>query len=110
MCIGFQNAWAIDASVTKPEYDYYLESPTPNIKSRKQMMSMLPKGGVGVELGVFWGDFSHVILREAQPRKLYLVDCFENQPREVYDDNIADKSNHVDLYNAFLELSEMTQE
>ncbi|HVZ23339.1 MAG TPA: class I SAM-dependent methyltransferase [Vicinamibacterales bacterium] len=37
------------------------------------------KGGVGAELGVLWGHFSEVILREFQPRTLYLVDLWDLQ-------------------------------
>ena len=37
------------------------------------------KGGVGAELGVFWGHFSEVIIREFQPRTLFLVDLWDMQ-------------------------------
>ena len=37
------------------------------------------KDGVGVELGVLWGHFSEVILREFRPRTLYLVDLWDTQ-------------------------------
>ncbi len=34
----------------------------------------IPKGGVGVELGVFKGRFSEVLLKNTQPKLLYLID------------------------------------
>lgn len=35
---------------------------------------LLPHEGVGVEIGVFLGQFSKIILEKAKPKKLYLVD------------------------------------
>lgn len=36
--------------------------------------AVLPKGGVGAELGVFKGRFSHVLLEGSKARRLHLVD------------------------------------
>jgi hypothetical protein len=41
---------------------------------RREILELLPKGGIGVELGVFAGCFSRVLLQVAQPRILHLVD------------------------------------
>lgn len=46
---------------------------------RTFLASYVRKGGVGVEFGVFWGHFSEVLIREAQPRRLYLVDPWDLQ-------------------------------
>jgi hypothetical protein len=35
---------------------------------------MLPKGGIGAEIGVFTGLFSTVLLEIARPKKIYFVD------------------------------------
>jgi hypothetical protein len=40
----------------------------------------LPKGGVGIELGVARGNFSKVLLEHARPRKLHLVDLWTGCP------------------------------
>ena len=44
------------------------------LEKRRWVLELLPKGGVGVEIGVFRGHFSNLICQIAQPRKLYLVD------------------------------------
>ena len=43
-------------------------------RNRSKFLEILPKNSVGVELGVFKGDFSKKILEIVQPEKLYLVD------------------------------------
>src|SRR5215212_6010355 len=50
-------------------------------RSRKRdfLSQYVAKGGVGAELGVFWGHFSEVLLSEFQPRKLFLVDLWDLQ-------------------------------
>jgi hypothetical protein len=44
------------------------------ISSRQFLAEMLPKGGVGAEIGVFTGLFSSVLLESARPRRAYFVD------------------------------------
>lgn len=43
-------------------------------RNRTKFLEILPKNSIGVELGVFKGDFSKKILEIVQPEKLYLVD------------------------------------
>lgn len=43
---------------------------------RNEILDLLPKNKVCVELGVFVGDYSKVIYERMQPSKLYLVDTF----------------------------------
>jgi hypothetical protein len=43
---------------------------------RWRYLEQLPKGGVGVEVGVFRGEYSRHILRVAKPRELHLVDAW----------------------------------
>ncbi|MGI9534281.1 MAG: class I SAM-dependent methyltransferase [Thermodesulfobacteriota bacterium] len=43
-------------------------------RKRSKFLEILPKNSIGVELGVFKGDFSKKILEIVQPEKLYLVD------------------------------------
>ena len=54
-----------------------------DLTDRETIFTSLPRGGVGAEIGVDFGEFSKVILRNAEPRLLYLVDCWEQQPTEV---------------------------
>ena len=42
--------------------------------ARKSVLNMVPKGAIGVEIGVWKGDFSAQILRAARPGTLHLVD------------------------------------
>jgi SAM-dependent methyltransferase len=51
-----------------PEWD------TRRLPARRWVVEMLPKGGVGLEVGVFRGCFSALICEVVQPKKLYLVD------------------------------------
>src|SRR5579862_4063831 len=62
---------------------------------RENLVDFLPKGGVGVEIGVAAGDFSQVLLERAQPTRLHLIDPWCHiepapDPREFLD-NIARK-------------------
>lgn len=43
-------------------------------RQRSVVFAELAKGGVGVEVGVWKGDFSASLLSRAEPRKLHLVD------------------------------------
>jgi Methyltransferase domain len=42
--------------------------------ARKKLLDALPKNGVGVEIGVWKGDFSAQLLKAAAPKLLHLVD------------------------------------
>ncbi|MEO3474793.1 class I SAM-dependent methyltransferase [Roseomonas sp. CAU 1739] len=51
------------------------------INARATIVEVLPKGGIGAEIGVFRGSFSRVIFANARPKKLFLVDPWENSAR-----------------------------
>lgn len=44
------------------------------LKRRRWVLDLVPKGGVGMEVGVFRGHFSALICEIAAPRKLYMID------------------------------------
>lgn len=50
------------------------EGEVERMKKRRWVLELLPKGGIGAEIGVFRGHFSDLICRIAQPGKLYLID------------------------------------
>jgi len=53
--------------------------------ARLELLKMLPKNAVGVEIGVHKGEFSQRIINVTNPSKLYLIDpwkCFEE---DTYD-------------------------
>jgi hypothetical protein len=45
---------------------------------------MLPKGGIGAEIGVWKGDFSAQILEIAQPKCLHLIDPWQSRDDESH--------------------------
>jgi hypothetical protein len=52
--------------------------PAARPKARRAVLRLLPKGGVGAEVGVFRGHFARRILDVARPARLYLIDPWEN--------------------------------
>jgi len=55
-----------------------------DLTDRNSIFSELPRGGIGAEIGVGNGGFSKVILRNADPKVLWLIDCWEQQPVAIY--------------------------
>ena len=45
--------------------------------TREMLLNRLPKGGRGIEIGVFRGEFSEMILEIAEPELLVLIDPWE---------------------------------
>lgn len=52
-----------------------------SINARHTIAGLLPGRGVGAEIGVFRGAFSRVLFAQTQPRRLFLVDPWQNSPR-----------------------------
>jgi Methyltransferase domain len=52
---------------------------------RQQLLSLLPSGGVCVEVGTWRGDFAAAILRASNPTRLCLVDSWEHRSEEKYE-------------------------
>ncbi|MCB9039366.1 MAG: class I SAM-dependent methyltransferase [Lewinellaceae bacterium] len=65
------------------------------VTNRDMLVGLLPKGGIVAELGVAEGKFSKVILSQAHPRKLHLVDSWNSERYPV--------SLRTQLENAFQE-------
>ena len=49
------------------------------LSERENLVSFLPHGAVGAEIGVAHGDFSEVLLDRARPSLLYLIDPWSHQ-------------------------------
>ena len=47
------------------------------IPTREELISLLPKNSIGVEIGVWKGQFSKILLDIVQPKMLYLIDPWE---------------------------------
>jgi hypothetical protein len=70
-------------------------SPTPSLKHRcPDFVDQMPRHAIVVEIGVQRGEFAQDILRRTHPEKLYLVDCWEFQDPQIYNDvaNVAKRS------------------
>lgn len=52
--------------------------------SRIDLLQFLPNGGEVAEIGVAEGTFSKLILAQAVPQRLHLIDPWEHQTREDY--------------------------
>lgn len=54
--------------------------PERKIRARTRLVTLLPRGGTGAEVGVWRGDFAEVLLRALQPDDLLLVDSWQFRP------------------------------
>jgi len=53
-------------------------------RQRRALVAMLPKHGVGAEVGTWKGDFSARLLRRTRPQRLYLIDPWEYRDDPAY--------------------------
>jgi len=53
-------------------------------ETRRRVVEMLPKGGIGAEIGVWQGDFSALILAVARPQRLHLIDPWQASDDPVH--------------------------
>ena len=68
-----------DEALKKSHLDWPMPQGEINrLRQRRWVLELLPKGGIGAEIGVFRGHFSDLICSVAQPRKLYLIDPWTN--------------------------------
>lgn len=64
-----------------------------DLRDRDSLVGSFPKGGIAAEIGVWDGDFSDVILERNQPRRLYLIDCWEHQSIDEYGHDPSNAEN-----------------
>lgn len=70
--------------------------------NRRELLDVLPKGGVVAEIGVATGDFSKEIATRSQPGALHLIDPWVHWEREDYlgdPENVA-QGEHDGRYDA----------
>jgi hypothetical protein len=53
-------------------------------RPRDELLRALPRGSVGMEIGVHHGDFSRQLLDSVSPRELHLVDPWEHSTDPAY--------------------------
>ena len=64
---------------------------------RSEFIDALPKGGVGIEVGVWEGDFSQQALDGCQPNTLWLVDPWEkNDDKTNYTSTVERTQEELD--------------
>lgn len=64
-----------------------------HLNARKDLFeTIIPKNGVGAELGVHKGKLSRLILRHNRPKELHLIDPWWNQPFENWAWSRGDQS------------------
>lgn len=63
-----------------------LLAPAAQTNDRQFLLDTLPKGSVGAEIGVHFGDFSSQLLRTVQPRELNLIDPWAYESATEYRD------------------------
>src|SRR5829696_286727 len=69
----------VDVEPKRREFSRDCHSEIKRSRKRDFLSQYVAKGGVGAELGVFWGHFSEVLLSDFQPRTLFLVDLWDLQ-------------------------------
>lgn len=61
-------------------------TPEKFVKDRDELATVFPRQGIGAELGVQHGDYAEVLLRNADPAKLFLIDAWRHlKTGTVYD-------------------------
>ena len=65
---------------------------------RASLLQVLPKGGIGMEIGVNRGFYSRRILKDAQPSVLHLVDPWPTNRSDEYISTYRVKDNMEDHY------------
>jgi hypothetical protein len=71
------------------------------IETREGLLEILPKGSIGIEIGVFKAKFSETILAKVKPKLLYLLDTWEGIVGSG--DKDGKNKEYVDLTKYFTE-------
>ena len=58
-----------------------------NINNREELIKYFKPSGVGLELGVLEGEYSKFILDNCPNLNLILMDCWQEQEKEIYKDD-----------------------
>ena len=68
-----------------------------SLNARQTIAGLLPKRGIGAEIGVFRGDYSRTLFAQTQPKRLFLVDPWENSPRPEHERSLYASSTGTDM-------------
>ena len=78
-----------------------LNEKTQYFDTSKKILNLIPKNGIIAEIGVLRGEFSTQINILCNPKKLFLIDCWEEQDDEKYlldTYNEGDEQTHEENY------------
>ena len=64
---------------------------------RRELLRTMPHGKLSVEIGVWRGDFSRILLEELHPSKLCLIDPWGVQPDAMGGASLAGARSQVDM-------------
>lgn len=64
-------------------------------KTRNELLALIPKDSIFLEIGVFKGEFAKEIIKTAAPKKLYLVDIW----KDSWGSGDKDGNNYVKIDN-----------
>ena len=70
--------------------------------TREELLNLLPKNSIGVEIGVFKGHFSDILLDIVNPKKLFLVDPWLGNIKSG--DKNGENMQHINGENFFNEI------
>lgn len=51
---------------------------------RRFLMDIIPRNGIGAEIGVHRGGFAAELIKNVQPRKFHLIDPWQHEPSDEY--------------------------
>ena len=84
--------------------DKHLKSLTA-LPNRVSLLEKLPKGGIVAEIGVDTGEFSELILRYTNPKKLHLIDIWDSPRYNQDKKRIVEKKYKDQIISGKLEIN-----
>ena len=75
------------------------------MKTREEILTLIPTNSVGAEIGVFEGQFSKIILDTIKPKEFYLVDLFEGEM--CSGDKNGENIKYIDLEKSYNNLTKL---
>ena len=69
--------------------------------ARASLAAMLPRGGIGAEIGVFRGGYSTILLEHARPKRLILVDPWRNSDNPEHETAWYGAGSPTDMEQAY---------
>lgn len=64
-----------------------------NINSREELIKYFKPSGIGIEIGVYQGEFSKYILDNCPDLNLILLDCWQKQTKDEYNDDLNSEND-----------------